>query len=260
MLNNYVIGRGELEFADFKPGTQTPRGFRYIGNTPEVNLAVESETLDHTNSDRGVNEKDASIVLSTNRTASYITDNISVKNTERFFLGSSSVIAIVGGSVVDELIEEVEHGLSYQLGVTNTNPMGARNVSAVTVKSTAPTPVVYVLDTDYTVDLDHARVVPVEGGAITSGSNIAVSYTQAAHSRERILSGSKAIEGSLRYTEYNPHGTSKVWLFPYVKITPNGDWALKGDEWQQIPFNVEILKLATREAIYIDGAPFTPSP
>ena len=44
---------------------------------------------------------------------------------------------------------------------------------------------------------------------------------------------------------------------PSVKLSPNGDYALKSDEWQQIPFNVEILKPEGMEAVYADDRPVT---
>jgi hypothetical protein len=31
------------------------------------------------------------------------------------------------------------------------------------------------------------------------------------------------------------------YLMPYVRLAPNGDFALKSDEWQQLNLNVEIL-------------------
>jgi hypothetical protein len=48
------------------------------------------------------------------------------------------------------------------------------------------------------------------------------------------------------------------YLMPYVRLSPNGDFALKSDEWQQLSLNVEILKLADYERIYVDGRPYTP--
>jgi hypothetical protein len=44
-----------------------------------------------------------------------------------------------------------------------------------------------------------------------------------------------------------------------VRLSPNGEYALKGDEWQQMSFNLDIQKLNdTTESIYVDGRPFTP--
>jgi hypothetical protein len=35
-MGNQTLGRGKVNFSLFKPGTQTPAGFRYIGNTPSL--------------------------------------------------------------------------------------------------------------------------------------------------------------------------------------------------------------------------------
>ena len=83
-------------------------------------------------------------------------------------------------------------------------------------------------------------------------------YTTLASSRTRIISGSTPIVGALRYIAFNPAGQQLDWYMPYVKISPNGDYALKGDEWQQIPFNIEILKKTGFEALYIDGRAYAP--
>ena len=57
------------------------------------------------------------------------------------------------------------------------------------------------------------------------------------------------------YRTRNPKGDDVVFYMPYVKITPNGDYALKGDEWQAIPLSLEILRPTIGEAIYRDGMP-----
>ena len=50
------------------------------------------------------------------------------------------------------------------------------------------------------------------------------------------------VRGALRYISTNPVGPKKDVYWPYVKLTPNGDFSLKGDEWQTIPFTFEVLK------------------
>ena len=59
---NYTLGRGKVYFSRFIAAIQTPEGFEYIGNTPELSFTIESENLDHFSSDAGVREKDASQV------------------------------------------------------------------------------------------------------------------------------------------------------------------------------------------------------
>lgn len=254
MANNYTLARGELWFERFEPGTMVGRGERYIGNTTEVNFTMESETLDHYDNDHGVREKDESITLQTNRTGSFVTDNISAENLGLFLFGSSEIFTVSSGSVTDETFSNVLLGLSYQLGRTQANPSGVRGVSAVTV-SVGSTPL--VLNTDYTLDAVMGRITLLETAtAVESGDDIMVDYTKTAHTRERIISGTTAVAGSMFFRGFNPQGKNFDWTLPYVKVSPNGDFALKSDEWQSIPFSVEVLKRSDRDAaFYIDGRP-----
>ncbi|MBK3745540.1 hypothetical protein G3A39_40995 [Paraburkholderia aspalathi] len=259
MANNLTLGRGELWFSKFKPGTRTPEGERYIGNSPEFNATIESETLDHFDSDHGVNEKDESITTQTNRSGSLVTDNVSKENIALFFLGSETALTITAETVAAEKHNGVIPGLTYQLGMTALNPSGARNISTDTpaVVTDGDTPATtYVAGTDYVLNADLGRLEIVKGGAIVAGSNITVDYSVEAGTRDRIISGSEAVSGALRYIAFNPVGANFDWYMPFVKLSPNGDYNLKGDEWQSIPFSVEILKNAPMEAIYIDGRPY----
>ena len=74
-----------------------------------------------------------------------------------------------------------------------------------------------------------------------------------------MVSSSNSVYGALRFVADNPKGDNRDYYFPYVKLAPDGDYALKGDEWQQISFSFEVLKKASNiEAVYVDGRPFTP--
>lgn len=255
---NLTLGRGELWFAKYLPNTQTPGGERYIGNSPEFSATIESETLDHMDSDHGVGEKDESIPLSTNRSGSFVTDNIDPENVALFFFGSKTVLSVTGATITDEPIAAatVAQGLTYQVGVTAGNPSGARDVDTTTpvvIKDAVTPATIYVLGADYTFDYVLGRLTIVEGGDIEDGTGLTITYTTKTSKRERIISGSAAIQGALRYIAFNPAGKNYDWYMPYVKLSPNGDYNLKGDEWQQIPFTVEILKKSGLEALYIDG-------
>lgn len=259
MSNNYTLGRGEVHFGQFRPGTQVPRPERYFGNTPELGFTAEQENLDHYSSDRGVRIKDQSVLLQLDYAGSFITDNISPANVAAFFLGEALVTSVTSSTVTAEAHNDVEVGTSIQLGTTTASPSGARNVTSVVVKDdTTPTAVTYVAGTDYVVDLTLARVTILEGGAITDGTNLRIDYSISASTRNRVISKSDTIEGSLRFIAYNPAGENFDYFMPWVKLTPNGDFQLKGDEWQQLPFSLEILKKGSLESIYIDGRPYTP--
>ncbi len=260
MANNYTLGRGEMHFAQFLTGTQTPRGERYLGNTPELNFTAEQENLDHYNSDRGVRIKDESVLLQLDYSGNFITDNISPENIAMFFLGDSLIQSTTAATGQTSNFSAVEVGASYQLGTSDTNPSGVRQVSNVVVTNDAATPVTYAAGTDYVLDPVLGRITVLEGGAIANGTNLETTFDVAATSRKRVISRSKTIEGAMRYLAYNPAGEQIDYFMPWVKITPNGDFALKGDDWQQLPFTIEILKKGSLESIYADGRPYTPTP
>lgn len=73
-----------------------------------------------------------------------------------------------------------------------------------------------------------------------------------------MTSGAAAIEGSLRFISFNPKGDKIDYFMPKVSITPNGDFAMKGDDWQILPFTIEVKKKGELAAIYADGRPLAP--
>lgn len=253
MANNYTLGRGKLYFARYNSGTTNPGGERYLGNTPSLTITLKEETLDHYSSDAGVKEKDGSISLQVDRTIKVVVDNIDLENLALFFFGSTSTVTTVSASNQTETIA-VKKGLFYQLGISSSSPSGIRKISNLVVKKGATT---LVSGTDYTANADLARVeILASGTTITDNDSITFTYDIASSTHPRVISGSTAIEGALHYIADNPKGTNYDYYFPDVKLSPDGEFELKGDSFMKIPFTGEILKKDTStEAIYIDGRP-----
>lgn len=258
-INNYTLGRGELHFGQFKPGTTVPRGERYLGNSPELSYNATQETLDHYNSDRGIRVKDASVTLQQDYAGALSLDSIDMANLAFFFLGDANTLTTASRTVTAEAFADVELGLSYQLGVSSADPAGVRQVSAVAITNTTTPANVPVAGVDYVVDLARGRYTVLEGATkIAEGDELSAAYTVDASTRDQVISKGKTIEGTLRYIANNPAGKNIDYLMPWVKLTPNGDFNLKGDDWQVLPFTIEILKKGSLEAIYADGQPYTP--
>ena len=251
---NYTLGRGKIYFANYLTGTSTPGPWRYIGNTPEFSMTIESDKLDHTNSDEGINEVDDSVPLSVTRSSSLVCDDIQGENVALFFYGSTSILTTASSTGNSEDFDGVETDRFYQIGLTLTNPVGVRGVTTVAVVSN-PSGTTYVLGTDYKVDLARGMIEILTGGTLAAGDDITVTYDVVGTTQDVILSGSEPVAGALRFLEDNPRGKNRDAFLPYVKISPNGDMTMKGDEWRQIPFSLEILKPSTAEAIYINGQP-----
>lgn len=253
-MANYTVSKGELWFSDFKVGTEIPAGWRFLGNAPEFNITVENETLDHYSSTRGIKEKDASIVLQTNASASLILDDIQIENLALFYFGSSDTVSQTALTAQTETFTDVKPGHSYQLGISTNNPTGVRSISNVSVEVAS---VAKTLNTDYTVDAELGIIHIVAGGTIAADADIVVEYDRAAKSRTQVISGSDQVEGALRFISYNEQGARIDYMLPKVKLSPNGDFSLISDEWQQLPLSAEILKATGKERIYADGRPFT---
>lgn len=261
-MANYVLGRGKILFDQFTSGavvsaSTVGTGERYFGNTPEFNLTQESSKLEHFNSDAGLRVKDKAVLLELNRSGNFVTDDISVENMAAFFLGQSSTVSQTSATAQTSAFTSVLGDRYYQLGASPSNPAGVKKVTSVVVKNTLTPATVYVEGTDYTVDLELARIYTIAGSALV-GVGITVTYNRSATTFERVvtLSSTASIEGSLRFVSENAEGVKRDIFFPYVKLSPAGDFALKGDEWQKLGFDVEVLKKADNiESMYIDGRP-----
>ena len=254
---NYTLGRGELHFDKFAPGTFNKTGERYLGNTPELNRTTESENLDHFNSDRGIRVKDKSIVLEKNDSGTFIADEISDENVALWFLGTQNVIAqSASASIVENIpANRLKPGTYIQLGESQANPTGNRNVTVATITSD-PVGTTFTNLDDYTVDAELGRLYIVPGGAIDGTAPLIVTYATAASTRTQIVVGEgTTIEGALRFISYNPTGPRRDYYWPYVQLRADGDFAMKGDEWQQLSFAFDILKREGYASEYIDGRP-----
>jgi hypothetical protein len=253
-MGNQTLGRGKLYFDRFVPGTENTTGERYLGNTPSFGLNVETQELEHYSAEEGLRIKDQSITLQVNYTGSFVTDDISLDNVAMFFFGSTSTVSQAAQTAQSDVLN-VRKDLYFQLGVNGARPMGVQQVTVSTVTNGATT---YVAGTDYVVDSALGRVYIPKTSAIPNGTNITVNYTVAAHSHDLVLSGSDLIYGALRFISYNGVGENKSFYMPKVALRPNGEYALKGEDWQQFGFNTEILKKGTLANIYVDGRAYTP--
>lgn len=107
---------------------------------------------------------------------------------------------------------------------------------------------VYTLTTDYDLDLDAGRVLPISTGAIVAGT-LVVGYAaeKCTYRRVSFLADSQ-IEGQLHFISDNAEGENYELIFWRASLKPNGDTAFIGDGWSTIQFTGEILKDETNHA------------
>lgn len=251
---NYTLGSYKIFFDKFPAGTKVGEGQRYFGNTPSLNKNSESETLDHFDADNGIRTKDDSVVLQLNRNGSFTTDHISPENLALFFLGEDSVVSQTSATAVEYTIAAVQKGRRYQIGATPSLPAGVRGITNVVVEVAS---VAKTAGTDYTVDLTDGGLIILAAGTIANDAEVVVTYDRSAVSYNRVVSSDNAeIYGALYLKSNNAKGLKQDYFMPYVQIRPDGDFEMKGEEWQELPFTFEILKLDDNTpAVYINGRP-----
>jgi len=249
-MSNLVLGRGEIYFDRFAAGTENKTGERYLGATPAFSVSGETQELEHFSSERGLRVKDESVTLQIDFTGALTLEDINQDNLALFFFGAAEN-ATISAAVGEQDDLTVKQGLYYQLGTTAAKPEGVENVTNVVVTGTGGTPT-YVADTDYTVDLTLGRVYIMPGAGIADDAAVEITYDVAAQTQERVSSGASLVSGALRFISYNGVGTNRNFYMPKVTLRPNGEFALKGEEWQNFGLNVEILQAGTTlENLYI---------
>jgi hypothetical protein len=241
---NYVVGRGKLYFNQFLAGTKTlSGGSRYLGNSPELSLSQDEDKLDHYSSDEGIKVKDASVSLQNDLTGSFSLDDISPENLALWFRGAVETSVIAGGAVVAEP-HVAALGTYIQLGLTDANPIGAKNVSLVTVTNVTQANAVVAAAGNYELDAVTGRILILDDAAdVAEGDDLTIDYTAGAGNEEIVIAAGTTIEGRLEFFAANAAGENRDYLWPYVQIRPDGDFALKGDDWQSMTFSLEVLKL-----------------
>ncbi|QPB11452.1 major tail protein with Ig-like domain [Providencia phage Kokobel1] len=269
---NYVVGRGRLFFDKFKDGcNESEHGEQYFGNTPELSLSSDTETLDHYSSDYGLREKDMTVMLEHSRSGSFTTDNISAENLALFFLGDQAKVTQTQVTAAKEIFSDIKLGRYIQLGASEVLPMGVRNIENLSV---------YVADADVSINLGEGDIEGTEGVTkvnlvgqieydltqarlyleptateVKDGQQLIAQYDIKAQSRELIIARNRMIYGALRFMSDNPVGDAKDFYWPKVMLQPDGDYALKGDDWQQIGFTFSVLRKNRKvEQVYIESA------
>ncbi len=236
-----LLGRGKLYFDRFTDlGVKT--GERFLGNCTRL----EATTTDDLREKYSSATEDSPLMKSVNvrRTMelALTLDEFDPENVALALMGEAGYLAAqTGAAVTAEAHADVIQGRWYKLayrGKTGTP------ITALSVKGAGGTPT-YTITTDYLVDLVGGRVYIVEGGTITSGSDIQVAYTYpttTATDIPKVVAGTKnTVEGMLRFIgdpAAGPVYECEIW---HVSLTPDGPIGLISDDFAEFPLKGKIL-------------------
>jgi hypothetical protein len=242
-----------LAYFDIEDASGDLTGERYLAESRQTALSVESQNLEVFGSDTPIAEKILDVATQVARSFALTLEDMAIDNLALFVIGDASTLSQSSGSETAEVHDAVTQGRYYQLGASTSNPTGAREVSSVVVKDDGST--TFTVTDDYTVDTVLGRVYVVPGGAITDGTNLRIDYDTAAKDREHIVSSSLgAKRGALRIIADNTEGSNRDIYIPKVQLRPNGATEFTSrDTVQQVQFEVSVSKRTGYEQLYVDG-------
>jgi hypothetical protein len=127
---------------------------------------------------------------------------------------------------------------SFDINYATPTPVQYSNITAVTGIAGAE-------GTDYIFD-KAAGLVMFIGTSWTEGvSDVTPVVTATANADRTMTKGGTltSLKGDLYFVGDPPQGRV-LDIMGYCSLTPNGDWALIGEDWMQVQFNIEFLEVA----------------
>jgi hypothetical protein len=253
---NLTLGKGKVFFEPFDPGTTIGHGEIYLAQTTEFSYTVAAETLDGYDADEGINVLLEQALTQVDVTGAMVTQDISMEKINLFLLGQGvqqQVVASATGST--QTLTDVKLGRYYQLGVGPSTPAGIPGctVTGITKGGAAVAQSGNYIQTAEDISLGRLFILANAAGVLAN-DDLVVTFNVAATTRETVVSKDQQIRGALRFVSANAVGTQRNFYFPLVNMSPDGDYALKGNEWQTMGFAFTALKRdAATERVYVDG-------
>ena len=270
---NYVLANGRIEFQRFpvENGVEQKskaKGFRYLGSSTELNLTQENETLEHKSTECGFNVTDEEIITSSSLTGSFTLDNISTENLALFFAGETTNQVQTKATGKSEVIK-LYPTLGYRLGVDANNPNGVFDATITKIetfateaaaKSGTGLVATLVADVDYEFAPEMAYLMigdrETTQKVTVDGTWAVVTYDLKDSKRDVVITQNQSIVGSLLFRGCNAKGENRQYFLPKVRLSANGDFALKGgEEWSTLGFNITALQEDGSAMLYINGQP-----
>ncbi len=248
--DDYNLGRGIVYFAELNTDG-TPKEYRDLGNAPEFNISIETETLEHQSSRAGLKVTDKEVLISQKVSLSLTLDEINFQNVASLLSGETSShtnptaggfgptnIAPTGGIVQGRWYDIFETAYAH---ATTGRAYDITEAGDVLVTESTPTP--GVLGTDYELDLVMGRVFVINGSLVlTAGEELRVTLTADAAPTTSVdevkALTQSSVTGALKFIAENPAANDQQteYQFHKVSLKAEGDFSLIGDEFSTMNF------------------------
>jgi hypothetical protein len=227
-----------------------PQNMRWIGNCPELKIALELSSLEHKESWSGSNLTDARMDVEKKANVSFSLESIQKENLALAFRGSMVDVA-AGSAVTDEVLGA---GVTT-LAVGDLLRLAKRNVSTVVIKDSTGTPKTLVAGTNYRLN---AKAGAIEILDLTTGGTfvgpLKASYTPGA-TKEVGLFTTGSVPYYLFFEGLNTADSNEPVLVDLFKvlIDPSKQFDLITDEYAKFPLEGSVLMDSSRASSSVLG-------
>lgn len=190
MAERYYKGDGKFLFAPLDKNNHRVGPFRWVGDVSSLQLSIAEETIEHAESYSGRNQVVRKLTTQTELTLEATMHQFDAENIANVVNGVA-VRKMAGSPVTDFGL-----GAAADLKSDDIIPLGALNLSAVTVRDSSPTPVVLEEGYNYYLNAGAGSIVIANletdsgGDPLTLSGDLVADFTPGAYSLTSIMSTS----------------------------------------------------------------------
>ena len=244
---DYNLGRGIIFISPLDSTSGLPVDYRDLGNAPSFSLSIDVEELIHQSSRAGLRTVDKRLVISQTVNFSFVLEELSAENLALFFSGAavSSTNPAIAGITAYDFTDSAVLGRWYSI-YNQTTGERALDIDTATVTVTrdpSGTPVVLVLGTDYTVDIEMGMIFTLPSSVtLIPGDTLelvlAADAGAAVTTQTRGLTTS-GVDYALKFIGENPADNDQRFEVELhsVQVNADGDFSLISEsDLTQMPF------------------------
>lgn len=242
-----VLGRGEVYFNRLDTSVQDSE--RYFGNTPMFRIEREIRRVERMTAYRGQRQARPGIVVQETVSGSLTTDNMVTDNIALWH-GAQVAVEVDGDALVPYTETfVVKKNRFYQLGMSE-NAVGLAYIDSIEVRLTNSTGTPLIAGIHYHLDRSTGRIQIPPTSPLADMVTIWTRYLKRPSPLSVMLPTGHDVFGAMRYIDTNPYGPRLDYWFPQVRLTPRGAVDMKGDEFRQMSFDIEAIRLSPVQPLF----------
>jgi hypothetical protein len=234
-----LIGGGRIWFNDGGQDGNAGNGLLDLGNIPTLAIQKALTEIEHFgyNANTRSRQKDLNIVTDIGFSLSFTVDELFAEMWNILLFGNGTTPQVQSGSSI------VDEAAVAPVLLDRSIFTAESNISSLVVDDDAASASPFVLGTDYTIEnAVTGEIKIIDGGGITTGMDLFLTYTSGARTRQKVIPGADAsVKGAARLEFTAQNGDDFTWIIQNCEVKPDGDSPLSSTEASEVSVILNIL-------------------